>query len=298
MTLKTFHEVLSAIEGLEFVSIQGEGEPLLNHDFFEMIKIVKELHPEASISFITNGSLFSSQNIEQILSLGVKRIMVSIESANEEKFKEIRGGKLSKVERGIDALIKAREKMNLSAPVIGFATTLLRSTFIDFRDIMSLYFKLQMDGGIAVQPLQEMKSYYHVYDREMENQLMSHSDILEFWGNISADSVSTGLINRVNTESNFYSNLYSSSLENGCPWLSKGLYVNYAGVATGCCMIKDTFQYGFGRMNNENSKQIFAKRAMMQNQFLNGIIPEPCEGCQTANRIKKTYLENIGNPSS
>jgi MoaA/NifB/PqqE/SkfB family radical SAM enzyme len=291
MALETFTDAVSAVKGLKYVSIQGEGEPLLNHDFFEMVRIVKSLHPEVSISFITNGSLFSLQNIREILVLGIDRIMVSIESANDHMFKEIRGGKLSKVKAGISLLLEERNKVELSRPVIGFASTIMNSTYMDFKGVADLYRELNMDGGISYQYLQQMSSYYDIYSQEMKGHVMSHGNVSDFEKIIAGDERYLKLKIDAYVTS-FYAALYDSR-GNGCPWLESGLYVNMNGISTGCCMIKNTTLYGLGKLTSENVANVFEKRSKMQEQLLHGVIPPACEGCQTANAVKNAYQANL-----
>ena len=45
-----------------------------------------------------------------------------------------------------------------------------------------------------------------------------------------------------------------------CPWLESGLYVNNQGVATGCCMIKDTQEYALGRFGVDPPELVLARR--------------------------------------
>jgi MoaA/NifB/PqqE/SkfB family radical SAM enzyme len=291
MTLETFTEAVGAVTGLKYISIQGEGEPLLNHDFFEMVRIVKSLHPDASISFITNGSLFSPQNIQKILVSGIDRIMVSIESANEDMFKEIRGGKLSKVKAGISSLLKERNRVELSRPVIGFASTILSTTYMNFKGVADLYMELNMDGGISYQYLQQMSSYYDIYNQDMKGQVMSNENVFDFEKMIKSDERYVKLDIDACDITNFYAALYAYKGK-GCPWLEEGLYVNMNGISTGCCMIKDTMQYGFGKLTSENVLNVFEKRSRMQDQLLHGLIPPACAGCETAIAIKDAYQSN------
>jgi MoaA/NifB/PqqE/SkfB family radical SAM enzyme len=95
--------------GLQHVELQGEGEPMLHPQFFEMAEMIRRVHPRAKISLITNGSLLSAENVERILEIGFHKLMVSIESPDSEEFVKIRGGKLSKVIDGIRLFVGARD---------------------------------------------------------------------------------------------------------------------------------------------------------------------------------------------
>ena len=48
------------------------------------------------VSLISNGSLMSESTAEELVSLGIEKVSVSMESADPETFRQIRGGKLEK----------------------------------------------------------------------------------------------------------------------------------------------------------------------------------------------------------
>lgn len=126
ITLETFAKTLDAFPNLKHVELQGEGEPLLHHDVFEMARMLRSR--DVSVSIITNGSQLLKRNaIPQILDLGLEKVSVSIESADAETFKKIRGGKLETVVAGIRELIQERNRRGLARPLIDFAVTVLES---------------------------------------------------------------------------------------------------------------------------------------------------------------------------
>jgi hypothetical protein len=116
------------------------------------------------VSFISNGSLLSERHIASLLEAGVEKIRVSIESPDPDDFRRIRGGKLEKVIRNLEALMAARRAASLDRPVVGFSVTVLASTRKQLPAIYALYRRLGLDGGITLQPLQAMDSYARHYD--------------------------------------------------------------------------------------------------------------------------------------
>ena len=185
---------------LRHVELQGEGEPMLHPQFFEMAEMIRPLHPRAKISLITNGSLLNAENVERMLEVGFHKVMVSIESPGAEAFAEIRGGKLSKVVEGIRLLMEARtcaphapseehhdagrdEYTNgrrqdavVTGPAVGFAITVLRRTVHELPRLLDLYEELGLDGGITLQPLQTMAVYTQHYGPEMRDQILTPAD--------------------------------------------------------------------------------------------------------------------------
>src|SRR5581483_3580268 len=131
----TFARVLDALPDLRHIELLGEGEPLLHPRFFDMAR--QALKRGLRVSFITNGSLLSPSVVDQILGLGFWDVSMSLESADPEVFRNLRGGKLEKVIEGVRRLVAARDARKLKRPAIGFALTVLRRTLGDLSAIRS-----------------------------------------------------------------------------------------------------------------------------------------------------------------
>ena len=78
-----------------------------------------------------------------------------------------------------------------------------------------------------------------------------------------------------------------------CPWLESGLYVNNKGVATGCCMIKDTAQFALGRFGVDSPAELLTRREELRQELLRGAIPRACTGCELARFAVMTRLELV-----
>lgn len=281
-----FTQVIDALDDLRHIELQGEGEPLLHPDFFQMIQYARRRSPNVRISFITNGSLFTHDNISRIIDSSVNSILVSIESADEDEFRNIRGGKLSKVKRGIKDLVD-RKNQSCSALKVGFAVTVLKQTVNQINTIGELYKQLGMDGGIVIQRLQSMDCYAQFYDSEMKDSIPNASDRARLKGLIAGDMALREALFAFSQEKNFYSDLFSSVRRgsNTCAWLENGLYMSANGIACSCCFIKDSQRDGLGQFEN-NPPAILEKRSEMLNQLKTGRIPGPCKGCGVAQRMQ------------
>jgi len=87
--------------GVDKIRITG-GEPLVRKDLHRLVGMLSELGvPDLCLT--TNGSLLTEQ-IEELAGAGLKRINVSIDTLDPEKFKQItKRGDLSKVLKGLFA---------------------------------------------------------------------------------------------------------------------------------------------------------------------------------------------------
>ncbi|MEK6406886.1 MAG: GTP 3',8-cyclase MoaA [Acidobacteriota bacterium] len=91
--------------GVEKIRITG-GEPLVRKDLHRLIGMLSALAGVRDLCLTTNASLLSEQ-IEDLAAAGLKRINVSIDTLDPEKFKQItKRGDLAKVLEGIFAAKK------------------------------------------------------------------------------------------------------------------------------------------------------------------------------------------------
>src|SRR5262249_10468070 len=161
-----FEKILAAYPAAKHLELQGEGEPLMHPRFFDMLDIARS--KGLQVSMVTNGSYFTPAAIDHILEGGVEKISVSLESADSETFRAIRGGKLEKVIDGLERLIAERNRRGLTKPGVGFSITMLAQTAGPLTGILALYERLGLDGGVTTQPLSRMPAYTAVYDSQMK----------------------------------------------------------------------------------------------------------------------------------
>jgi GTP 3',8-cyclase len=105
-----YEEILRVVRetvkmGISKVRITG-GEPLARRGIIEFIHSLMAIEGLEDISLTTNGILLE-KFAEQLASVGMKRINISLDSLNSERYSSItRGGNLDIVLRGIDAVQK------------------------------------------------------------------------------------------------------------------------------------------------------------------------------------------------
>ena len=104
--LLTFEEILRVAKitvglGVQKIKLTG-GEPLVRKGIVELIRKLSEIPELEDLSLTTNGILLSSL-AEKLFQAGLKRVNVSVDSLQPDRFREITGGgELSKVLLGID----------------------------------------------------------------------------------------------------------------------------------------------------------------------------------------------------
>ncbi|MBT9502297.1 MAG: radical SAM protein [Burkholderiaceae bacterium] len=278
--------LLEGITGLEHVELQGEGEPLLHEGFFELIGLLRQRFPKVGISTITNGSLFTDANIERLLDHGLTRINVSMETADAERFRAIRGGKFERVERGIAAFMQRREARGLRLPAVGLAVTVLRDTATDAVDtVLPFYRRLGLDGGVTIQPLQRMPQYVRFYSRSMREQLPGPEQAQRLNQRVAASPDMAAALRERGAQPGFYERLYGSAAGRAvCPWLESGLFLGHDGALTSCCFIKDSQHFALAKAG-EPLADAEQRRRRLADELRQGRIPLACQGCPTAHGV-------------
>jgi len=110
-TILTFEEIreivrVAAENGIREVRLTG-GEPLVRADLPVLVKMISSIPGIQDISLTTNGLLLE-KNLPALIDAGLKRINVSLDTLNPEKFSRItRGGSFDKVWRGLEAADQA-----------------------------------------------------------------------------------------------------------------------------------------------------------------------------------------------
>lgn len=277
----TWQTTLAAFPSLAHVELQGEGESFMHPRFFAMIR---ELRARGTrVSIITNGSYLSQPNVDALLDAGIERVSVSMESADEGLFRQIRGGRLDKVRRGIETLLATRHARGLDRPSVGISVTVLAKTRGELPGIVALYETLGLDGGITMQPLERKADYVAHYDAEMLAQTLSDDEVGDLYVEFMGDRRLRALQKARSKVPGFYDELMAGwrPSQRRCPWLDGGAFVTNDGRVSPCCMVKDP-AHSLGRIGSDAPEVIEGRRASLRDTLAAGTVPAPCKGCELA----------------
>ena len=129
MSLETFKKLLPYLQKTGHVHLQGWGEPLLNPDFFVMVKLAKKAG--CRVGTTTNGMLVDDTTAERIVASGIDVIAFSLAGAGERNDASRGGTGLEAVLAGIKRLQKEKERTGAREPAVHVAYMLLRSSLED-----------------------------------------------------------------------------------------------------------------------------------------------------------------------
>ncbi len=140
MSLDTYKALLPVFSGIEAINVIGIGEPLLNENILEMIRLGKtHLPPNGSFSLTTNATLIDRQMAKQLVLAGIDDIVVSVDAVAAETFGAIRkAANLDDVLRNVRALRQAKEEQSSHLPRIGFEFVAMKRNIADLPQLVDL----------------------------------------------------------------------------------------------------------------------------------------------------------------
>lgn len=103
-------------------------EPLLAPSFTEVLYYLSENFPHVSISFCTNGMLFTPDIQKAVIETSVQKIMISLDGVTPETYESIRkGGKYDKVLNNVVNFAKLKRGAGVNWPELQLNFVLMRS---------------------------------------------------------------------------------------------------------------------------------------------------------------------------
>lgn len=127
----------------EYVSIAGMGEPFLHPKIFDFLKFLKKKKIMSSIT--TNGSTLSSY-ANNIVDSYINVITISIDSANPETYKKIRGKDyLSTIIEGIKKINQIKKQKKKDLPQLSIHFVIQKNNYKEVNEIYELAKKLNIN---------------------------------------------------------------------------------------------------------------------------------------------------------
>jgi MoaA/NifB/PqqE/SkfB family radical SAM enzyme len=277
IAIRVFQRALDTFPRSQHLDMTGEGEPLLHLRFFAMAAEARARG--LSITFTTNGSLLTADNVDRILEIGFEKVAVSLESVNPERFRQLRGGALSVVLAGVRRLVERRDAAGLQRPSVALAVTVLRSTAGEMERVVRIYDDLGIDGGLLLQLLDRTSRYTRWYPPELAAECVTEAEEAQLWRKVGAVRAIDTLV--LAGRACGWELLFQGNVSHLCPWLERAAFVTHSGYVTGCCYIKEP-HLAFGLLGRDGPELIAEARDKVRHELAMGRIPECCAGCDTA----------------
>jgi len=265
---ETVKKIIDIYKDLKEIQLQGEGEPLLHPDFFDMVSYAKKAN--ICVITITNGSLLTDENIFKLLESGIDIVYISIEAIGSMYNQIRKGGDYNQFINNIKRFMHLRNESNYAKPMIGFAITIMKKTKNMFGEIIGLYNDLKMDAGVMYNCL--LRTPYHIqnYDNNLTDQTFSGAEeriiFHEYDEILRKNNVRFG--KRPNYE-NFAN----------CIWLDHRIMVNVNSNCMRCPFDKNDDGFIYGNIDNDNYEKIFETKLKLLNKEISAPLPLDCSAC-------------------
>lgn len=186
MDMTLFKKIIDDLDEFEnpvkTIRLYGFGEPLLNKDFCNMVRYAKNSDKVLEVDTTTNASQLTPELIDDIVSSGIDRINISINSMNTEKYREFTNNQTIVFENIVNNVKELFEKSGdiiIFVKICGdYLTDKEKDLFIelfssisdgcDIEHTMNCWRDMNLDGvnkevGIYGQPLEEVMVCPYVF---------------------------------------------------------------------------------------------------------------------------------------
>jgi len=196
MPIDLFHELLPFLKYTDLVYLQGWGEPLLHHDFFEMVSICKDRGKRVGLT--TNGMLMGEDTLRRLVGLEVDIIGLSLAGATSKTHNHFRKGTdFHQVISCLERLEQIKAQKKTQFPEVHLAYLMLKSNFRELQEILPLARKtgvrqvvasnltLIIDPKLASEAIfndTRRADYYENTLKEIKDQAASEDIVFDYHG--------------------------------------------------------------------------------------------------------------------
>jgi len=124
--MDVFRKILDKLSpDLIHLTLYFQGEPMLNPDFFEMVKLARKHRIMVATS--TNGHFLNDSNVMEIIDSGLSRLVISMDGIDQQTYEKYRvKGDLQTVTDGIKRLVRAKTLLRSASPFIELQFIVMR----------------------------------------------------------------------------------------------------------------------------------------------------------------------------
>ncbi|MES0363504.1 MAG: radical SAM protein [Desulfobacteria bacterium] len=196
MPIELFNELIPFLGHTDLVYLQGWGEPLLNKDIFEMVRICKDRGKR--VGFTTNGVLLTEDTIRMLVDLQLDIIGISLAGTTAKTHNQIRKGTdFDQVISNLERLREIKDARNNLFPAVHLAYLMLKTNFHEIKEIVSLAKRvgasqivasnqtLIVDPKLSTEAIfnnTESTDYYRNTVSEIRNRAASENIIFDYHG--------------------------------------------------------------------------------------------------------------------
>jgi radical SAM protein with 4Fe4S-binding SPASM domain len=143
MSLALFKKICKDVQDkIGMLILWNQGEPFINPDFYEMLKIASKHQFYTMTS--TNASL--ELDIERIVKSGLNKIIISMDGITEETYNNYRvNGDFELVLKNMQALVRCKEKLHSKTPYLVWQFIIMKHNENELEKVKHLAKELKVD---------------------------------------------------------------------------------------------------------------------------------------------------------
>src|SRR5690242_2124262 len=135
MSFDTFRALVDDVPGLEKITLQGLGEPLLNPELVAMVAYASGRG--IRVGFNTNGTLLDARRAEALIGAGLDWLHVSVDGATRTTYADIRGRDArERVDRNVTTLVAVRERLGGRRPSLSIVFVAMRANVNELPELV------------------------------------------------------------------------------------------------------------------------------------------------------------------
>jgi tungsten cofactor oxidoreducase radical SAM maturase len=165
MKMEIFHSLMDQVgefPQLKRVIFLGFGEPFVHPNILEMIRLVRLRDLEVTI--VSNGLLLDRPILQELVQLGVDRLVVSLDGVTPETYAGVRGASLAQVLDNIRNLNEVKAELASLFPALGIEFVALKSNISELDRMSELASKLNATSVLVSNVL--------AYTDEMRDEIL------------------------------------------------------------------------------------------------------------------------------
>lgn len=177
MSLDTLENILPYIPHFNMIDLGFSGEPFMNPKILVFLKKIKFVNPDIYVQIITNGTLLSEKVIEELISLKIDEVMISMDGATKETYEQIRkGSNFNLVRNNINLLNRKKQEFDVKKPILTSTFVMMKENYHEielFMDIINnLNFERLMINNVEDYDLKKYQtSLLKLKTQELQNTL-------------------------------------------------------------------------------------------------------------------------------
>jgi radical SAM protein with 4Fe4S-binding SPASM domain len=286
MPMETFRRLVDGTPGLDRLTLQGLGEPLLQPHLLEMVEYAKSRRLE--VGFNTNAMLLTRARADRLVAAGLDWLHVSLDGATAATYEGIRSrADFARVGANLQHLQEAKRAAGSGRPSVRVVFVAMRRNVQELPDLVGLLAGWGVDE-LHVQGLSHDfadtdpaggYSGIRAFARAESLATVDPSTVAEAFDRARERAAEVGV--RLRLPAREAARAPRAAGRPGCSWPWDAAYVTSSGTVQPCCMVMGDDRVALGSLADADLADIWAGEEYQRFRaaLLTDSPPAVCAGC-------------------